>query len=215
MFQVRGFFLPDGETHLVPLLRDSPEFAGGPTYQLHKLLGCLPHVKNFRRAIDIGGHCGLWSRPMATMFRHVESFEPVDRHRECFLANLHLFPNVTLYPFALGSKEGKVALHTGPSSSGDTYVKVGGEHGAEMRTLDSFKLEQVDFIKIDCEGYEFMILKGAIETVRKQKPFVIVEQKPGKAKQFGIPDTAACSLLEDWGAKRVFEYSGDYGYRFP
>jgi hypothetical protein len=43
---------------------------------------------------------------------------------------------------------------------------------------------------------------------------VIVEQKPGKGKQFNLPDTAACTLLESWGAKKVFEYGGDYGYMF-
>jgi FkbM family methyltransferase len=148
------------------------------------------------------------------MFRNVESFEPVPAHFACFYKNLAAADNVTLYEYALGEKPGAVHLHTGPSSSGDTYVQADGEHQAEMRTLDSFGLTEVDFIKIDCEGYEYHILRGSEQTVRSQKPMVIVEQKPGKGKQFNLPDTAACTLLESWGAKKVFEYGGDYGYMF-
>jgi len=216
VFQVKGFCLPDGETHLVSYLETGPMFAGGPTYQLHKLLGVLPHVKNFRRAIDVGAHCGLWSRPMSHMFSNVEAFERVAAHRECFIANV---PSdaVTLYDYALGNQEGTVYLHTGAASSGDTYVvppDKGGEHSAEMRTLDSFNFESVDFIKIDCEGFEYFVLLGGEKTVRKHKPTIIVEQKPGKGAQFGLADTAACKLLESWGAAKVYEHGGDYGYRF-
>jgi FkbM family methyltransferase len=151
---------------------------------------------------------------LSRMFRNVEAFEPVDRHIACFLQNLTSVSNVHLFEVALGPRAGKVQLHTGPSSSGDTYVKLDGEHEAEMQTLDHFGLVSVDFVKIDCEGYEYFILQGAERTIREQKPFVIVEQKPGKGKQFDLPDTAACTLLESWGATRVFEYSGDYGYLF-
>lgn len=223
MKNVKGFYLPDSEEHLVSFLENGPEFAGGPTYQLHKLLQCLPFVRNFRRAVDVGAHCGLWSRPLTQMFRYVSAFEPMPDHVECFEANLKgkIFPDksppgcVELWNVALGAKADEVYLYTAPTSSGDTYVKEGGTVHAEMRTLDSFKLKDVDFVKIDCEGYEAFILQGGERTIRENKPFVIVEQKPGKGKNFGLVDDAACRLLEKWGAKRMFEISGDFGYRFP
>lgn len=49
---------------------------------------------------------------------------------------------------------------------------------AKIRTLDSFDLPTIDFMKIDCEGYEFPVLKGAAETLRRCKPVIVVEQKP-------------------------------------
>lgn len=217
MKQVRGFWLPDAEEHLIPFLQSGPEFAGGPTYQLHKLMACMPFIKNFGHAIDVGGHCGLWSRPLAAMFGKVTAFEPVLEHRECFKKNVETYPpgNVWLLPFALGTHDTTITMHTGQASSGDTCVSLGGEHAAEMRTLDSFALPRVDFVKIDCEGYELYVLQGGEQLIRKWRPTIIVEQKPGKGRQFGLSDTAAVKLLQDWGAQLVKEISGDYIMRWP
>jgi FkbM family methyltransferase len=182
----------------------------------------MPFIKNFRTALDIGAHCGLWSRVLARMFRTVHAFEPVAAHYDCF--NRNIFngrddggnsPNVYLWTVALGNMQHRVTLHTGPSSSGDTYIKPGGEHSAEMKTLDVFEdgfspIGNIDFIKIDCEGYELFVLEGGEKLIKKHKPCIIVEQKPGKGRQFNLDDTAAVSLLESWGAYKVKEISGDY-----
>lgn len=209
MFQVNGFWLPDGERHLIQFLENGPTFAGGPTYQLHKLLAALPLVKNFDHAVDVGAHCGLWSRPLAAMFGMVTAFEPVPAHIECWNANVPV-ENTRLYQNALGSKPGQVFLTTGKSSSGDTYVQEKGEHRAEMITLDSVGLPKIDFMKIDCEGYENFILAGGEKTIRRDRPVIIVEQKTGKGKLFGLDDIAAVKLLASWGAQTYQVISGDY-----
>lgn len=214
MKEIRGFWLPDHEEHLVPFLKRGPEFAGGPTYQLHKLLPALQYVKNFHHAVDIGGHCGLWSRPLAAMFGKVSAFEPVAAHRECWQKNVTA-SGATLYPYALGDHAGPVALHTGRNSSGDTSIAPNGEHAAEMRTLDSFNLTSVDFIKLDCEGFEYFSLLGGERTIRRDRPCIIVEQKPNKGKQFGIDDTKAVTLLRSWGAQPRFDISGDFCLSWP
>lgn len=210
MKQVRGFWLPDGEEHLVSFLEKGPLFEGGPTYQFQKLTAALAFVKRKCVAVDIGGHCGLWSRPLSYIFKEVHAFEPVAAHRECFEKNLAGRENWALYPFALGDREGPISLHSGPNSSGDTYVKAGGEHVAQMRTLDSFELTGVDFIKIDTEGHEYFVLKGGEQTIRRDKPAIIVEQKPGKGSQFGLGDRDAVELLKSWGATLHKEISGDF-----
>lgn len=215
MKQVEGFWLPTSEEHLVDFLKKGPRVHGGPTYQYHKLSKAMQFVSKARRdrAVDVGAHCGLWSRVLAYDFKNLDAFEPVAAHRECFVRNVigAVPANVNLYPYALGDQSGLISLHTGPSSSGDTYVKEGGEHSAELRTLDSFNLPSLDFLKIDCEGYEYYVLKGAELTVRKFKPVIIVEQKPNKGSgNFHLHDTAAVELLQGWGAKLKFEYAGDY-----
>lgn len=213
MKQVEGFWLPDGEQHLVDFLKRGPRFAGGPTYQIAKLFACLPWVKDFRHAVDIGAHAGLWSRPLAAMFEHVSAFEPVEEHRACWRENARWFNfrNVaTMHEFALGDRRDRVSLHSGPNSSGDTYVQAGGEHDANMVPLDDVTLPQVDFMKIDCEGFEFFILKGGEKTIRRDRPCIIVEQKRGKGAQFGIGDQDAVKLLTSWGAQLRAEISGDF-----
>ena len=78
------------------------------------------------------------------------------------------------------------------------------------RTLDSFALPQIDFLKIDCEGYEYFILKGAEQTVRRDRPCIVVEQKPGKGSMYGLDDRDAVKLLQSWGAELKFEIAGDF-----
>lgn len=223
MKQVAGFWLPDSEQHLVQFLEMGPTFAGGPTYQLRKLMMAVPYIKDFHHAIDVGAHCGLWTRVLARMFTYVTAFEPVPAHIECFCRNIDA-SNVELREMALGkSASPEVSLHTGAGSSGDTYVvEKGGEHKAQMQRLDDQKWpmpnragKTVDFIKIDCEGFEYFVLKGGERLVKQNRPTIIVEQKPGKGPQFKLPETAACDLLQSWGAGLKAEFSGDYVYAWP
>ncbi len=78
-----------------------------------------------------------------------------------------------------------------------------------MHTLDSFELKDVDFIKIDTEGYELYVVKGAEETIKRCKPTMIVEQKGHGMKYFGFGKEEGVELLESWGMKRVANMSGD------
>ncbi len=224
MKQVRGFWLPEYEQHLVAFLQTGPEFAAGPTYQLHKLMSAMPHIRTFRHGIDIGGHCGLWSRVMAQMFRNLDAFEPIEAHRECFKLNLAGKDNVVLHDCALGEAPGRVHLLAhmtvsaksqiarGKGSTGDTHVvpKGYGDVEAEIKTLDSFSFKDVDFVKIDCEGFEYFICKGGEETIRRDKPCIVVEQKPGHGERYGLSQTQAVTLLQSWGAVMMWEISGDY-----
>ena len=201
MKNVRGIWLPDHEEHLLQFAtRDNW------TYQKAKLDEALRHCEKRGLAIDIGGHCGLWSKHLVNIFDDVVAFEPVAAHRECYKKNV-LGDNYTLHPIALGATDGAVSIHTTEGSSGDSWVK--GDGDIPMRTLDSFNL-MPDFIKIDTEGYEFNILTGAERTVKKALPTIIVEQKPNKGATFGLKDTAAIDLLVSWGyvVRRV--KSGDY-----
>ena len=79
-----------------------------------------------------------------------------------------------------------------------------------MVTLDSFDLQDVDFIKLDCEGYELFALRGAEETLKRCRPCVIVEQKPNRAQRFGLPQTGAVDYLQSLGAKLRAKMAGDY-----
>lgn len=213
--QVRGFWIPAVEKHFVQFLRDGPLVHGGPTYQYHKLEAAMKFVAPDRRrqAVDVGAHCGMWSRVMAYDFAEIHAFEPLDFHRECFHRNVTA-EHVHMYPYALGHETRAIRIHTHDPGlcTGNSYPKEDGQYPAEMRRLDEFadKLTQVDFLKVDCEGWEYFILQGAEQIVREHKPVIVVEQKPNKGSQFGLSDTAACDLLKGWGAQERQVLSGDY-----
>lgn len=202
---VNGIWLPDHEQHLLQFAKKIHE-DGKWRYQSNKLAESLKYLKNNRVAVDVGGHCGLWSMHLVKMFDFVHAFEPIQEHRDCYVKNVE--GKHELHPVALGEKPGFVAIKTSFGSSGDSQIS--GEGDLEMKTLDSFGLDNVDFIKLDCEGYEYFALKGGEETIKRNKPLIVVEQKPGRGQAFGLKQTQAVTYLEGLGAKLRKEISGDY-----
>lgn len=99
-------------------------------------------------------------------------------------------------------------MYTAPTSSGDSYVK--GEGDIHMKRLDDFDILDVDFIKLDTEGHELFCLRGGEEMLKRWKPVICVEQKPGKAQQFGLKETGAVTYLQGLGAKLRLTMSGDF-----
>lgn len=215
MKQVKGFWLPDHEEHLVSYIEKGAMFRGGPTYQMHKWSRALTLFQGRRHFVDVGAHCGLWTRPMATMFARVTAFEPHPEHRECWTANMAQYkpPGLTrLEPFALGAEAGVCRIRSKPGSSGDCHIDEAGEIEATIARLDDFDLRDVDFLKIDCEGYELPVIIGGEATIRRDRPCIVVEQKPqhrGRAGIVGDP-APAVTLLKSWGAKLAFELGGDF-----
>lgn len=209
MIECRGIWLPDQETHLQSHIEAGPEVDGLGTYQLYKLELALRYVKNHRVAVDIGAHVGLWSRILAKRFDKVEAFEPLLVHRECFSLNV-LSDNVVLHDCALDLAEGEVRMMMYPGNSGHSHVVEIGGMVVPTKTLDNFDLEDVDFIKIDCEGYERHVVVGAIDTLERCKPTLIVEQKPSNGSRYGHGDLGAVRLLEKLGARVVAQKSGDF-----
>jgi FkbM family methyltransferase len=206
-----GIWLPEGEQHMVEwMTKKNQRVDGKLTYQWDKQCAAMKHCRQFRNAVDIGAHVGLWSMHLVKRFGFVHAFEPVEAHRQCFDANIHEpdRQRIALYPFALGERNGEVGMYTNPTSSGDSWVKGTGD--IPLRRLDDFHLDRVDFIKVDCEGYELFALRGAIETILRCRPTICVEQKPRMATKFGLGETDAVSWLESLGAKLQTSISGDY-----
>lgn len=216
--QVHGAWLPDREDYLVRDIEVSPRFAGGPTVQFKKFARAIPEVRQFRHAIDIGANIGLWTRVMAACFDRVTAFEPNPECHEAFWrnnvgANRLPYPGdqprLVLQQAALGKEPGMITLNTKLRSTGFTKVDEAGDLVVEQRTLDSFELTEVDLIKIDVEGWEHNVVKGGVETIRRCKPVMIVEQKPNNAESHGLKQFGAVNLLQKWGARQVADMAGD------
>lgn len=219
MFQHQGIWLPAGEKHFPDWMTKNGEIVDGKgTYQIKKLRAALEHCKQFRVAIDVGAHVGLWSMQLAKSFQVVHAFEPVAAYRDCFVRNA-AGSRVRLHACALGAARGTVAMNIpaldGGLDTGGTHVGGPGEipmYRFDDMIADGYEdLIHVDFLKIDCEGYEHHVIEGARETLIRCRPCVIVEQKPHKlGPNFGIKGTPAVDLLRELGAEVRREISGDY-----
>ena len=151
----------------------------------------LKYIKQWRVCLDIGSNIGQWTRPLAKRFDSVVCFEPNPNFRECFNKNI-TEDNVLLWPYGLSDKE-----HTASQDFNSTILQ--NEDGdISCRTLDSFGLTNVDFVKIDVDGFEVPLLQGAEKTLTENNPVINIEMKESKR-----PDIVSRSkqILENYGYK--------------
>ena len=200
--------MPLTEQHLVEMMTKGAvrEVNGRLTYQYRKLEYAMKHVRQRRCAVDIGAHVGLWSMHLAEMFQSVWAFEPNPVTADIWPWNVPN-SNATLVRSALGARAGSVGLEGEAEHTGHT--RISGDGPFPLATLDSFDLKDVDLIKIDVEGYELDVVKGAEETLRRCRPVVVVEQK-GEDGRLGMETDGALHWLEWLGMRSEFCIGGDH-----
>lgn len=167
--------------------------AWGATYELQDFTSVKEKIgkKKIRTAIDCGSHVGVWTRHLSSYAKTIHSFEPVPQHIECWKHNTKDLKHndITLHELALANKESKkttMYVPIGIGAMSTLYAHDKRQRGAPQitvptETLDSFKLKNVDLIKIDVEGSDQAILElleGAKDTITKNNPFLYVEVRP-------------------------------------
>ena len=152
--------------HTEPTLVECEEKDTQPTQRE----GALKYVKSWRRCIDIGSNVGMWTRELAQKFKLVYCFEPNPNFNECFRRNI-TENNVKLFEFGLSNKE-----HTASQEFNSTQM-TNTPGNVQCRTLDSFNLNNINFIKIDVDGFEVEVLEGAVETITRNNPVINIEVK--------------------------------------
>ena len=155
---------------------------------------------------DIGCNIGITSVMMSQMLGtdgEVWSFEPLPEtvNRACATFALNNVKNVSLFPIALGSENGTLNVYSTPGHS-DVVSAVGDKaQGAvavpvKCMTLDSLLAEkqagfrEIGLLKIDVEGYELSVLRGARKVLAEKRPDILYEYNPPmlQAAQCGPED---------------------------
>jgi FkbM family methyltransferase len=137
-----------------------------------------------------------WSRLLTQKFDRVVAFEPHMPYIPILLKNAPKVAEVMQH--ALGESRSKVGLVIPEGNTGAAYIN--GDGDTDVIPLDNLgPWRDIDFIKIDCEGYELPVLKGAVETLTNNDPTIIVEQKPHPHFADQWEQYAAIEFLETLG----------------
>jgi len=178
-----------------------------------------PLIKNFGMAIDGGAFCGVWTIELMKHFDEVMAFEPDRDNRQCLMSNIintkKDFHGVYIKSKALGDKDQTVQFKKHPSpTSHHVYAnreKEDPDYEVQMRTIDSYELDNVGFIKLDLEGYDLFGLKGAIQTIKRCKPVICIEMK-GAGKRYSVNDKEIRKYLNTLGYTLEFRSAPDEIY---
>ena len=173
--------------------RKKTNFLGSPTKIPKKIQGwshtfalAKPCVKENGIGIDVGCREGGFAREMENYFAHIHCFDFRDK-KSMFQKNVVDMTKFTYHVCGIGEKEG--ITYTTSDKVG--RIKDNGNVAVSIKTLDSFQLENVTFIKYDIEGYELKAIKGSEQTIKKYSPVIVIEQNRGN----NLPQ----KLLESWG----------------
>lgn len=138
--------------------------------------------------VDVGAYIGTHAIPAARLFKRVIAFEPYPLFANLLRRNVALneLDNVTVKELALGIDNRSVSMHkmVDPATAefpqnyaGDSRLVHGGTAGVRVtqHSLDHYKLSVCTVLKIDTQGTEFRVLKGAVQTIRRCRPIVFIE----------------------------------------
>lgn len=130
------------------------------------------HTPRQHTIITGGAHVGLYAHGYAGMFKRVYAFEPHPLHFYCLVGNVQL-NHVIKIQAGLG-EEASFGAMVGDSVGASMSV-AGEDVFLPIIPIDVFHFTDVDVIQLDVEGYELRALKGAIRTITKFKPLLILE----------------------------------------
>jgi len=140
--------------------------------------------------IECGCHIGTHTIPLASLCNTIYGFEPMPKTYEILDQNIKLnnINNAIIYKKGVADKEGVTqycwipednpggsGLKNNPMGKPDWINFTNTNIEVELTTIDLLQLDKLDFIKIDVEGYETLVIDGAINTIKKCRPVIVME----------------------------------------
>ncbi len=161
--------------------------------------------------LDIGANTGTYTLYLAHLARHVYAFEPHPDNFKQLHENTKLLDNISLYDMALSDELGYNTLYICPTDNGmnrlynSKWCK-GGEkiEGIITITIDylyeklnRFDNNKISFIKIDVEGYEYHVIRGAVDTLQRDRPIIMMEWHPPTLEEAGADPREFYNYMKD------------------
>ena len=201
--KINNFWVPSNDIHI-------EDWKAGQPFTQNKCLEkflkyCENEGKRFNHILDIGAWVGTWSMAMNKYCGRVVAFEPDPLHYECLVKNVT--EDVETHQLAVGQENKMISL------SNDDFTqskRVVGEGTIPMVTVDSLGMDDVDLIKIDVEGYEMEVLKGATETL-KNIQYLMIELN-NNTKKYGSSNAEIERYLLKIGFRELMSHWPDKVY---
>ena len=191
-----------------------------------RIIPLLQNIGNEITILDIGGHIGTHTILYSKLLNcKILTFEPQKKIYDILMQNIkdNQLTNCITYNCAVGHDNITTTmsnmLYDGynyeikyDTNKIFNYGGIGlGKNGesVNMITIDSLNLEKCDYMKIDVEGAEILVVMGAFETIKKFKPMIWFEQTDKT-----VSDEMKDSMNINFKLQNVKEYLSQFGYNF-
>jgi len=188
----------------------------------------MSHAPRRDTVIEVGAHVGSWTLGFSKLFQNVVGFEPQPRNRKFLNENIARAKadNIVIHPYAAVSsltQEFQISASGSTRNSGMAHLIPAGDANEvgipiECVVLDHFLgaviAEQgchIDAIKIDVEGMELDVLKGAEEIIHAHRPTILLEVNRHCAR-YGISAEEVFDYMTDSGYKNVDRFKKDFTF---
>ncbi len=153
------------------------------TYEPYMQDALSEYVRSSDVVYDVGAHAGFHSLILGHLVGpggHVVAFEPYAPNRASLEEQVRLNPElpITVLSHGLSSSEGQVGFNT---SAGNSQGRIS-EQGTgliEVRTIDSLvrsaSIPPPRLLKIDVEGHEADVVRGAREAIERYRPIFVID----------------------------------------
>lgn len=165
---------------------------------------------NGTEIIEVGANNGNFTVEFADMVGNegkVYAFEPQRIIYQQLCGNIFLngLDNVYTYNVAVGHENGKVNIEKinyhekERVNFGDVHIVNGNDSdiSVQLITLDSIEYQNLSVIKIDVQGFEVYVIKGAVNTITKHRPFIFIEIENDQLNKYGFTEQDLIREIED------------------
>lgn len=162
---------------------------------------------NYRSIVHAGANVGAYALKFAERFNTVYAFEPDTTNFKCLALNTINTNNILLYQGVLGCFNKTVNIENNePTNCGTGLVTTTGN--LPQFTIDSLHLDTVDCIHLDVEGYEMFALMGALNTIQRCSPTIVLEWLD-HGNRFGISQQTIMNFLASLGYNKMKKVASD------
>ena len=181
----------------------------------NKLVSSEPEfyiLKNFIKkndsVVDIGANIGRYSFELSKIVGHkglVYSFEPILRNYLTFISLIFFHKTKNIIPFNVALSDETKLLKMNQVKTSIRYKVLFNTYTASKVhkkgslihysiKLDDLKIKnKISFIKIDVEGHEMQVLRGAKNIIKRNKPIILIQDN----------DKKVINCLNSWGYKQA------------
>jgi FkbM family methyltransferase len=163
----------------------------------------LKYLKNRDVVVTAGANQGLYTRFYAKIFKAVYAFEPDALNFHVMTLN-NQSDNIIKMNCALGVSASFLDIIRPDMTNTGMHHMANRPGIIPVLPIDAFNFPKIDLLQLDVEGYEGHVILGAVETIKRCKPVIVLERARSVPNLVHTMETLDYKLVDDSKMDSIF-----------